>query len=81
MAHKTEFTGMKKLSSGQWEIQITCCGEHVHPHTVGAEAVSTPEKKRETLDWAHKEAAKHHEAAQQLESGLLEAAGETKEHP
>ena len=80
MSHTTEVIGYRKISNGQFAIDITCCGVHKHTHTVIAEAVSTPDKRDSSIEFARNLAAQNHEQAQQAEKHLLEAVGSTKEH-
>lgn len=80
MSHITEISGYRKLSNGQFCIDVTCCGVHQHPHTVLADAVDTPEKRDASIEYARNDAAKKHEAAIQAEKNLLGEVGKTVEH-
>jgi glycyl-tRNA synthetase beta subunit len=81
MKHTTEISGYRKLSNGQFVIDITCCGTHHHPHTVAASAVDTPEKRDASIAAACELAKQNHESEIKAEQHLIDAVGSTTEHP
>jgi hypothetical protein len=80
MSHKTEFKGYRKISNGQFAIDIVCCGEHEHPHTVGSIVMSDPDLLNKSISEAHRIASLDHEAARKLENHLNGLVGKTVEH-
>lgn len=80
MPHTTELIGSRKISNGQFAIDILCCGEHAHPHTIGSEVMNNPAKLAQSIQYAHTQAAADHAAANALESDLEALKGQKVEH-
>lgn len=81
MPHTTELIDSRKISNGQFAIDILCCGTHAHPHTVGSEVMNDPTKLAASIQGAHALAAADHAAANALESDLAKLKGQKVEHP
>ena len=78
MSHTTEISGPpERLSNGQFLIRIMCCGEHEHRRTIGP----LVEDVAASIEEAHKQAAKEHEASIALEAQLESMSGSKKQHP
>lgn len=79
--HSTEIVDYVQLSNNQFAIVLRCCGEHEHRHTMDALVINDPEKLAASIEWAHRETAKNHEAALQWQQRLEAAKGQKVEHP
>lgn len=78
--HTTEIKAYRKIANGLFAIDILCCGEHEHPHTVGSAVMNNSEALEASIATARKIAAQDHEAAQQLDTRLKALVGSTVKH-
>lgn len=80
MAHRTKITGYDRPANNLFTVIIHCCGEHEHRHTMGPLVMNDPEKLASSIEWAHQEAMRNHEAALTAEAKLKAMLGSQVEH-
>ena len=82
MTHTTEIVGYKKLSNGQMNVVIRCCGDPSTDwnHTMAAEVLATPEKRSKSIDAARQLAVKAHQERVDAEAAAVSLMGESVDH-
>ena len=77
MSHQTEIVGYKKINNGQFAVCIRCCGNASTDswHTMAANVMADPKKRKDSIKAARARTAKAHGDALKAEEAAIELMG------